>query len=113
MVLHVMFSPRATEKEIRELLVAVHGEITAGPNPSRVGQAVTLTATVTSGSVPGVPTGTVEFFDGTTDLGPGSALRGSGTRATSIFVTPALSAGTKCSDRVWSPADRMVPAAGM
>jgi hypothetical protein len=31
--LRVMFSQRATEKEIRELLLAVHGEITAGPSP--------------------------------------------------------------------------------
>ncbi|MFY9822597.1 MAG: hypothetical protein WAM82_14525, partial [Thermoanaerobaculia bacterium] len=31
--LRVMFSPRATEKEIRDLLLAVHGEITAGPSP--------------------------------------------------------------------------------
>jgi hypothetical protein len=29
----VMFSPQATEKEIRDLLLAVHGEITAGPSP--------------------------------------------------------------------------------
>lgn len=31
--LRLMFSPRATEKEIRDLLLAVHGEITAGPSP--------------------------------------------------------------------------------
>ncbi|MBW8873952.1 MAG: zf-HC2 domain-containing protein [Acidobacteria bacterium] len=31
--LHLMFSPRATEKQIRELLLNVHGEITAGPSP--------------------------------------------------------------------------------
>ena len=28
-----MFSPRATEREIRELLQGIHGEITAGPSP--------------------------------------------------------------------------------
>lgn len=32
--LRVMFSPRATEKEIRDLLHGIHGEITAGPSPS-------------------------------------------------------------------------------
>jgi hypothetical protein len=32
--LRVMFSPKATEKEIRELLHGIHGEITAGPSPS-------------------------------------------------------------------------------
>jgi len=31
--LRLMFSPRATEKEIRDLLLAVHGEVTAGPSP--------------------------------------------------------------------------------
>lgn len=31
--LRLMFSPRATEKEIRELLLGVRGEITAGPSP--------------------------------------------------------------------------------
>ncbi len=31
--LRMMFSPKATEKEIRDLLLAVHGEITAGPSP--------------------------------------------------------------------------------
>ncbi len=31
--LRVMFSPRATEKEIRELLHGIRGEITAGPSP--------------------------------------------------------------------------------
>ncbi len=31
--LRLMFSPRATEKEIRDLLLAVHGEITSGPSP--------------------------------------------------------------------------------
>jgi hypothetical protein len=32
--LRVMFSPKAMEKEIRELLHGIHGEITAGPSPS-------------------------------------------------------------------------------
>ena len=32
--LRVMFSPQATEKEIRDLLHGIHGEITAGPSPS-------------------------------------------------------------------------------
>jgi anti-sigma factor RsiW len=31
--LRVMFSPRTTEKEIREVLQGVHGEIVAGPSP--------------------------------------------------------------------------------
>ena len=31
--LRLMFSPKATEREIRGLLLGVHGEITAGPSP--------------------------------------------------------------------------------
>ena len=44
----------------------------AGPNPSTVGQSVSFTATVTSGS--GTPTGTVQFRDGVTNLGAPIAL---------------------------------------
>src|SRR5262249_1491432 len=42
----------------------------------------------------GVPTGTVEFFDGSTDLGPGSALSGSGSSATSTFSSSTLAVGS-------------------
>jgi len=31
--LRLMFSPKATEREIRELLLGIHGEIAAGPSP--------------------------------------------------------------------------------
>jgi hypothetical protein len=31
--LRLMFSPKATEREVRELLLGVHGEIAAGPSP--------------------------------------------------------------------------------
>ena len=44
----------------------------AGPNPSTVGQLVSFTATVTSGS--GTPSGTVQFRDGVTNLGAPIAL---------------------------------------
>src|SRR5262249_30826848 len=65
--------------------------LTARAHPGAAGRTLTLTATVTA--LVGVPTGAVEFFDGTTDLGPGSALTGSGNRATSLFTTSALTAG--------------------
>ncbi|HEX9942717.1 MAG TPA: zf-HC2 domain-containing protein [Thermoanaerobaculia bacterium] len=45
--LRVMFSPRATEREIRELLLGVRGEITAGPSPLGV-----YTVAVPAGSDP-------------------------------------------------------------
>ncbi len=69
------------------------GVVSSG-NPSTYGQSVTFTATVdnTSGSG-GVPTGSVEFFDGTTDVGPGTTLSGSGTIATSTFSIATLKAG--------------------
>jgi subtilisin family serine protease len=60
--------------------------------PSTYGQAVTFTSTV-SDTGGGVPSGSVEFFDGSTDLGHGSVLTGSGSSATSTFTTSALFAG--------------------
>src|SRR5262249_57110410 len=51
---------------------------TTGTSPSTYGDALTFTATVSNVDGSGVPTGTVEFFDGATDLGAGSALSGSG-----------------------------------
>jgi hypothetical protein len=43
--------------------------LVATPNPAIAGQTVILTATLTNGGSPATPTGTVEFFDGTTSLG--------------------------------------------
>ena len=50
----------------------------SSPNPSTYGQSITLTATVSAaGQGTSQPTGTVEFYDGGTDLGP-AALDGWG-----------------------------------
>ncbi len=62
-------------------------------NPATVGQSITFTATVTNTSTGGAPTGSVEFFDGNTDLGPGTALSPNGNQATSTFTTSMLSGG--------------------
>ena len=59
----------------------------SSPNPSIYGQSVTFTAQV---SASGTPTGTVNFYDGTTLLGS-SLLNGSGA---ATFSTSALAAGT-------------------
>jgi hypothetical protein len=67
--------------------------VQSSANPSNSGQAVTFTATVTNPSGGLVPTGTVEFFDGNTDLGPGTVLAGSGSSATSTFTTSGLANG--------------------
>jgi hypothetical protein len=56
-------------------------------NPSSVGQAVTFTATVTSGS--GTPTGTVNFMDGGATLGTATLVAGVAT-----FTTSSLALGS-------------------
>jgi hypothetical protein len=56
-------------------------------NPSKSGQSVTFTATVTSGG--GTPTGTVTFKNGSTTLGTGTLSSGKAT-----FSTSTLSVGT-------------------
>lgn len=61
----------------------------SSPNPSTFGQAVTFTATVTHQGA-GTPTGTVSFFDGTTNLGS-SSLNGTGV---ATLTTSALMAAT-------------------
>ncbi len=61
--------------------------VASSPNPSVFGQAVTLTAAVSSAS--GTPVGTVVFFDGSTALG--SATLASGSASISIS---SLSAGS-------------------
>jgi autotransporter-associated beta strand protein len=74
--------------------------VTPDANPSVIGQSVTFTANVVA--VPpggGVPTGAVEFFDGVTDLGPGTALDGFGN---STFTTSSLSLGNHSMTAVYS-----------
>jgi autotransporter-associated beta strand protein len=64
--------------------------ISSSNSSSFVGQAVTITATVTAASPgSGTPTGTVNFFDGTTKIGSGTLSNGIAT-----FVTSSLSATT-------------------
>jgi hypothetical protein len=63
--------------------------LTSSPNPSTLGQSITFTATVTSGS--GVPAGTVTFSEGATPLASNVAVDGAGHAA---FSTAALAAGS-------------------
>lgn len=55
---------------------AVEATVTADPDPAPYGRSVTFTARVTCG-VP--PTGSVEFFDGTTGLGTAALTGGTAT----------------------------------
>jgi hypothetical protein len=59
--------------------------LASSPNPSIFGQVVTFTASVSSGA--GTPTGTVEFFDGTTFLGNGTLTSGKASFSTSGLAT--------------------------
>ena len=67
--------------------------LTASPNPSTPGQAVTFTATVQPTSGSGAPTGTVTFKDGGTTIGTGT-LGGVGGVQQATFTTSALTPGS-------------------
>ena len=69
--------------------------LSSSANPSVVSSAVTFTATVSSAS--GTPTGSVNFFDGTTLLGSGTLTSGVATYATS-----SLTSGTHSITAVYS-----------
>jgi hypothetical protein len=61
--------------------------LTASPSPSVLGQSVTLTATITPVSPgSGTPTGTVQFFNGTTSLGTATLSGGVATLATTALT---------------------------
>jgi autotransporter-associated beta strand protein len=68
--------------------------VTSSQNPSLFSQSVTFTTTVTNTSSGASPTGAVEFFDGTTDLGAGTPLSGSGNVVTSTFTISTLQLGS-------------------
>ena len=65
--------------------------LVTSPNPSKVGQAVTLTATVvTVAPATGVPTGTVTFRDGLTTIGTATL----GANGSASIVVSTLAAGS-------------------
>jgi len=64
--------------------------LTATPNPAVLGQAVTLTATVSASQGPAGLSGTINFLDGSTVLGSAKL----GTNNAASLTTASLSAGT-------------------
>jgi Bacterial Ig-like domain (group 3)/FG-GAP-like repeat/Abnormal spindle-like microcephaly-assoc'd, ASPM-SPD-2-Hydin len=62
--------------------------LSSSQNPSNFGQAVTFTATVTGqqGFYKGMPTGTVSFYDGTTNIGKSNLNSGTATLTTSTLA---------------------------
>ena len=73
--------------------------LSAVPTTSVYGQSVTLTATVAPVQSFGAPTGSVEFFNGTTSLGTQPL---SGTTATATLTTTALPVATNALKAVYS-----------
>ncbi len=72
--------------------------LTSTPNPSTVGQTVTLSSTVSPvAPATGVPTGTVAFRDGLTALGSATLVNGSAS-----FTTSTLPAGSHSLTAVYS-----------
>ncbi len=69
--------------------IATTTTLTSAPNPSTLGQSVTFTATVTSGS--GVPAGTVTFTEGATVWASNVPVDGAGHAS---FSTTALAVGS-------------------
>ena len=71
----------------------VHVTLKSSPNPSMFKSAVTYTSTVTSAGTgaPGLPTGSVKFYDGTTLLGSGTLSAG----GTATLTTTATAAGSR------------------
>jgi CSLREA domain-containing protein len=66
--------------------------VSSSINPSDLGQGVTFTATVSSSA--GTPTGTVQFTDGSNNLGgPINCVAGGGNTCTAQFSTSSLSSG--------------------
>jgi surface antigen len=63
--------------------------LTSSANPSVFGQRVTYTATVAPSAGSGNPTGTVQFFDGTTPIGSGTLSNG-----TYSMTPPSLAVGS-------------------
>ncbi len=89
------FVPSAPSAAVTQVVNKDNTTTTAGASPSsaNLGQTVTFTATVTANTPgSGTPTGTVDFFDTTTntDLTPGGVGLSSGT---ATFATTSLTAG--------------------
>jgi hypothetical protein len=96
-------------KGVSDVFVAkiVFGEattttLTSSLNPSNYGQVVKFTASVSGAS--GTPTGTVIFFDGSTQLGSSTLSNGKGS-----FSTSSLSAGSHSITAAYQGSDQFAP----
>jgi hypothetical protein len=80
--------------------------LNSSQNPSNFGQAVTFTATVIgqSGFYKGTPTGTVSFYDGTTNIGNSNLISG-----TATLMTSTLAVGTHSMTATYNGDTNFVP----
>jgi hypothetical protein len=76
--------------------------LTATPNPVIFGSPLTITATVSHSTGPGVPTGTVTIKNGSVVLGVETLAAGSGTSAQASLTTSSLAVGTHSLTAVYS-----------
>lgn len=74
--------------------------VTSSANPQTAGQAVTLTATVTSATRSWAPTGTVRFKDNGSAIGPNILLNASGQAS---YTTSSLPSGSNTITAVFTP----------
>ena len=80
---------------------------------STYGESVTFTATISdTGTGTGMPTGNVEFYDGSSDLGAGTLLSSSGTSATWTFTTSTLTVGILSISAYFTPSGDSVGSSG-
>ena len=71
------FNPSSASLTETIAMIATSTLLATSPNPSNTGQSVSLAATATSGLVGTIPSGTVQFYDGSTLVGS-ATLDGSG-----------------------------------
>ena len=85
--------------------------VTSNDNPSVYGESVTFTAAVMNSSGGGAPTGSVEFFDGSVDLGPGRPGATSGSTAT-WTLTASLGLGSHNITADYTPTNTLLASSG-
>lgn len=82
--------------------IATQTALVVSPNPATFGQQVTMTATVSHTAGPGVPSGTVAFYDGTTKLASAALSQATGGSSSATFITTNLAAVTHSLTAVYS-----------
>jgi hypothetical protein len=98
------FGSSASDPYVQEVRYATNTTVNSTPNPSASGGSVTFTATVTTPG-PTTPTGSVQFRDGSSNLGTPQGLTPGATAGTAVatVTTTALSLGSHTITAVFAP----------